>query len=78
MNATKQHVNIGVANLDGGQSTSVLAYPSKAGSTVECVGPVVRVSLTCKFPEILSDLLAGSGCGGPCFHCLANRGFNAS
>ena len=42
MNAAKR-LSVGLAGLNEGQSTTVLAHPSKAGARVECVGPVVRV-----------------------------------
>ena len=54
-NAT-YHVCVGVVSLGEGSSTA-LAHPSKAGASVVTVGPVVSVSLSRLFPEILSGLL---------------------
>ena len=42
-----------MVSLGEGLST-VLAHALKAGVTAVNVGPVVRVSLSCVFPEILS------------------------
>ena len=44
---------MGVVGLGEGLSPE-LAHPSKAGATVVSVGPVVCVSLSRLFPEILS------------------------
>ena len=58
--------------------STVLAGPSKAGATVVSVGPVVSVSLSRPFPEMLSGFLSGSGSGSLGFGRLANRPFHAS
>ena len=54
LNNAKQCVCVGVAGLGEGLSTA-LAHPSEAGATVVSVGPVVSVSLSRPFPEILSE-----------------------
>ena len=48
--------------LSGGLSQLTKCSPTKDGATVECVGPVVRVSLSHPFPAILAGLV-GSGSG---------------
>ena len=49
----KYRVCVGVVGLGEGLSPE-LAHASKAGATVVSVGPVVCVSLSRLFPEILS------------------------
>ena len=48
-------MHVGVVSLGEGLSTA-LAHPSKAGATVVSVGPVVSVSLSRLFPEILPGI----------------------
>ena len=78
MVSTKRRVSVGVVGLGKGLSTVVFAQPLKAGATVVGVGPVVSVSLSLLFAEILSAFLVGSGGGRPGFGRLANRRFHAS
>ena len=51
-----------MVSLGEGLSTA-LAHRLKAGATVVTVGPVVGVSLSCLFSEILSAFLVGIGSG---------------
>ena len=66
-----------MVSLGKGLSTA-LAQPSKAGATAVSVGPVVGVSLSRLFADVLSGFLVGSGIGSLGFGRLANRHFHAS
>ena len=55
-------MRVGVVVLSGGLSQLSKCSPTKDGTTVECVGHVVRVSLSHPFPAILAGLV-GSGSG---------------
>ena len=55
-------MRVGVVVLSGGFSQVSKCSPTKVGATVECVVPVVRVSLSHPFPAVLAGLV-GNGSG---------------
>ena len=61
MNATKKRLSVVVVGLAEGLSKAVFAHPSKTDATVASMGPVVSVSLSRPFSEILAGFLVGSG-----------------